>query len=193
MSGLTPQSPSLTIHPVNDPFLADFILEGAQGTPAPVTVTQNGGTAVTFLTTAVERDTVLISIAGSDADVLDTYTLTGQPTQGTATLEVIPAAALESQEYAAELPAMGAALEAEFMAEGTLDSVTVSMNWNETPDVVPANLSLSLIAPDGTTTKLGGPQVGTSTSGLHHHDRIDQPCADLPAGPRRAEYSLGLR
>ena len=109
MSGLTPQSPSLTIHPVNDPFLADFILEGAQGTPAPVTVTQNGGTAVTFLTTAVERDTVLISIAGSDADVLDTYTLTGQPTQGTATLEVTPAAALESQEYAAELPAMGSA------------------------------------------------------------------------------------
>ena len=52
------------------------------------------------------------------------------------------------------------------MAEGTLDSVTVSMNWNETPDVVPANLSLSLIAPDGTTTKLGGPQVGTSTG--HH-------------------------
>ena len=42
------------------------------------------------------------------------------------------------------------------MAEGTLDSVTVSMNWNETPDVVPANLSLSLIAPNGTTTKLGG-------------------------------------
>ena len=109
MSGLTPQSPSLTIHPVNDPFLADFILEGAQGTPAPVTVTQNGGTAVTFLTTAVERDTVLISIAGSDADVLDTYTLTGQPTQGTATLEVIPAGALGSQEYAAELPAMGSA------------------------------------------------------------------------------------
>ena len=55
---------------------------------------------------------------------------------------------------------MGAALEAEFMAEGTLDSVTVSMNWNETPDVVPANLSLSLIAPDGTTTKLGGPKGG---------------------------------
>ena len=46
------------------------------------------------------------------------------------------------------------------MAEGTLDSVTVSMNWNETPDVVPANLSLSLIAPDGTTTKLGGPKLG---------------------------------
>ena len=158
LPGLSPESPSLTIYPVNDPFVADFILEGAQGTPAPVTVTQNGGTAVTFLTTAVERDTVHISIAGFDADVLDTYSLTGQPTQGTATVEVIPAAALEGQEYAAELPAMGSAPASAFMAEGTLDSVTVSMNWNETTDVVPANLSVNLIAPDGTTAKLGGPQ-----------------------------------
>ncbi|MCH1583309.1 MAG: hypothetical protein L7S63_09340, partial [Flavobacteriales bacterium] len=159
LPGLSPESPSLTIHPLNDPFIADFILEGAQGTPAPVTVTENGGTAVTFVTTAVERDTVLFVIAGNDADILDTYSLVGQPAQGTGSLEVVPATALESQEHLVELPDMGQPHRQEFMAEGTLDSVSVSMLWNGAPDVVPANLSLSLIAPDGTTTKLGGPQL----------------------------------
>ena len=79
---------SITVTSVMDPFIADFTLNGGNGNPQNISISENGGTATAFSTEIPEEGIFNIEIIGTDGDGLEGYSISDAPNHGALTLEM---------------------------------------------------------------------------------------------------------
>ena len=150
---------SITVTSVMDPFIADFTLNGGNGNPQNISISENGGTATAFSTEIPEEGIFNIEIIGTDGDGLEGYSISDAPNHGALTLEMKSAGELSPfEETLTLLP--NSSQSTNFYATGSLEEVALALTEASSSGASPQDLILEICSPLNNCVEFGSGNDG---------------------------------